>query len=33
MTGVPVAQVVPNALPLQPMLTDSPYGSKQVRDD
>ena len=28
MSGVPVADVVPNALPLQPMLADSPYGSK-----
>jgi hypothetical protein len=28
MSGVPVADVVPNALPLQPILTDSPYGSK-----
>lgn len=28
MSGVPVADVVPNAIPLQPILTDSPYGSK-----
>ncbi|TDO30421.1 hypothetical protein EV643_13835 [Kribbella sp. VKM Ac-2527] len=28
MSGVPVAGVVPNAVPLQPILTDSPYGSK-----
>jgi uncharacterized radical SAM superfamily Fe-S cluster-containing enzyme len=28
MTGVPVANVVPNALELAPMLTDSPHGSK-----
>jgi 7,8-dihydro-6-hydroxymethylpterin dimethyltransferase len=28
MSGVPVADVVPNALPLQPILTDSPYGSR-----
>lgn len=28
MSGVPVADVVPNALPLRPILTDSPYGSK-----
>jgi 7,8-dihydro-6-hydroxymethylpterin dimethyltransferase len=28
MSGVPVADVVPNALGLQPILTDSPYGSK-----
>ena len=28
MSGVPVANVVPNALPLQPLLTDSPYGSR-----
>jgi hypothetical protein len=27
-SGVPVAGVVPNALPLQPLLADSPYGSK-----
>lgn len=31
MSGVPVADVVPNARPLQPMLVDSPYGSKIVR--
>jgi hypothetical protein len=30
MSGVPVAGVVPNAVPLQPILTDSPYGSKVV---
>jgi uncharacterized radical SAM superfamily Fe-S cluster-containing enzyme len=28
MSGVPVADVVPNALPLRPILTDSQYGSK-----
>jgi uncharacterized radical SAM superfamily Fe-S cluster-containing enzyme len=28
MSGVPVADVVPNARPLQPVLIDSPYGSK-----
>ncbi len=28
MSGVPVADVVPNAAPLQPLLVDSPYGSK-----
>jgi uncharacterized radical SAM superfamily Fe-S cluster-containing enzyme len=28
MTGVPVADVVPNAAPLQPILADSPHGSK-----
>jgi hypothetical protein len=28
MSGVPVADVVPNATPLQPILVDSPYGSK-----
>src|SRR5260370_114019 len=27
MSGVPVAHVVPNALPLAPLLTHSPYGS------
>ena len=31
MSGVPVADVVPNARPLQPLLTDSPYGSKLAR--
>ena len=31
MSGVPVADVVPNALPLQPLVTDSPYGSKISR--
>ncbi|PZG01887.1 radical SAM protein [Micromonospora deserti] len=30
MSGVPVADVVPNAAPLQPVLIDSPYGSKIV---
>ncbi len=30
MSGVPVADVVPNAAPLQQILTDSPYGSKVV---
>ena len=29
-SGVPVADVVPNALPLQPQLTTTPYGSKQA---
>jgi uncharacterized radical SAM superfamily Fe-S cluster-containing enzyme len=28
MSGVPVADVVPNAVPLQPVLADSPYGSR-----
>ncbi len=28
MSGVPVADVVPNAVQLQPLLEDSPYGSK-----
>jgi uncharacterized radical SAM superfamily Fe-S cluster-containing enzyme len=28
MSGVPVADVVPNSRPLQPLLADSPYGSK-----
>ncbi|GIH19555.1 radical SAM protein [Rugosimonospora africana] len=32
MSGVPVADVVPNALPLRPILTDSPYGSKIARN-
>lgn len=32
MTGVPVADVVPNARPLRPILADSPYGSKLVRN-
>ncbi|HEX6235259.1 MAG TPA: radical SAM protein [Jiangellaceae bacterium] len=27
-SGVPVADVVPNAVPLRPILVDSPYGSK-----
>jgi len=31
MSGVKVADVVPNALPLQPVLTDSRYGSKIAR--
>jgi len=31
MSGVPVADVVPNALPLQPLLTQSRYGSKVSR--
>ena len=31
MSGVPVADVVPNAVPLQPLLSDSPYGSKIAR--
>jgi hypothetical protein len=31
MSGVPVADVVPNASPIQPLLTDSPYGSKVAR--
>ncbi len=30
MSGVPVADVVPNAVPLQPILADSPYGSKNA---
>jgi uncharacterized radical SAM superfamily Fe-S cluster-containing enzyme len=33
MSGVPVADVVPNAAPLQPLLVDSPYGSKIVRSN
>jgi uncharacterized radical SAM superfamily Fe-S cluster-containing enzyme len=33
MSGVQVDGVVPNATPLQPLLTDSPYGSKVVRRD
>ncbi len=32
MSGVAVADVVPNALPIQPLLADSPYGSKIARD-
>jgi uncharacterized radical SAM superfamily Fe-S cluster-containing enzyme len=28
LTGVPVARVVPNALPLRPLLHDTVYGSK-----
>ena len=31
MSGTAVADVVPNALPLQPLLTSSPYGSKIAR--
>jgi hypothetical protein len=31
MSGVPVADVVPNATVLQPILVDSPYGSKIAR--
>jgi 7,8-dihydro-6-hydroxymethylpterin dimethyltransferase len=31
MSGVPIADVVPNAAQLQPLLTDSPYGSKIAR--
>ena len=33
MSGVPAADVVPNARPLRPMLADSPYGSKIARTD
>ena len=29
-SGVPVADVVPNALPLQPRLAATPYGSKRA---
>jgi hypothetical protein len=32
MSGVPVAGVVPNAAPLQPLLRPSPYGSKIAAD-
>jgi tetraether lipid synthase len=32
MTGLPVADVVPNAAPLQPILTESPHGSKIAGD-
>ncbi|MCI0689951.1 MAG: radical SAM protein [Sporichthyaceae bacterium] len=32
MSGVTVADVVPNALPLGPLLADSPYGSKIAND-
>ena len=32
MSGVRVADVVPNAIGLQPLLADSPYGSKIARD-
>jgi uncharacterized radical SAM superfamily Fe-S cluster-containing enzyme len=31
MSGAPVADVVPNAVALQPILADSPYGSKIAR--
>ncbi|GAA3788045.1 radical SAM protein [Streptomyces chiangmaiensis] len=31
MSGVPIADVVPNALPLADRLTDTPYGSKTAR--
>jgi uncharacterized radical SAM superfamily Fe-S cluster-containing enzyme len=33
MSGVPVADVVPNAVPLQTVVTDSPYGSKVARSN
>jgi uncharacterized radical SAM superfamily Fe-S cluster-containing enzyme len=33
MSGVPVADVVPNARPLRPQLADSPYGSKIAAGD
>jgi uncharacterized radical SAM superfamily Fe-S cluster-containing enzyme len=32
MSGVAVADVVPNAVPLQPLVEPSPYGSKVARD-
>ncbi|MQA85745.1 MAG: radical SAM protein [Streptosporangiales bacterium] len=32
MSGVPVADVVPNATPLRPLLRDSPYGSRISAD-
>lgn len=32
MTGVAVPDIVPNASPLQPILADSPHGSKLARD-
>jgi len=32
MTGVPVADVVPNAAPLQAILSKSPHGSKIAAD-
>lgn len=32
MSGVPVADVVPNAVPLQPLLSTSPHGSKFAAD-
>jgi uncharacterized radical SAM superfamily Fe-S cluster-containing enzyme len=32
MSGLPVADVVPNATHLRPLITDSPYGSKIARD-
>ncbi|MQA27702.1 MAG: radical SAM protein, partial [Micromonosporaceae bacterium] len=33
MSGVRVADVVPNARPIQSLLAESPYGSKVARDD
>src|SRR5437870_13115763 len=33
MSGVPVADVVPNATQLQPLIVDSHYGSKIARGD
>jgi uncharacterized radical SAM superfamily Fe-S cluster-containing enzyme len=33
MSGVPVAPVVPNALPLAHRLTDTPYGSRTAREE
>jgi hypothetical protein len=33
MSGVPVADVVPNATPLRPLLADSRYGSKIARNN
>jgi hypothetical protein len=32
MSGVTVADVVPNASELRPLVTDSPYGSKIARN-
>jgi len=32
MSGMQVADVVPNAIELQPLVTDSPYGSKIASD-
>jgi hypothetical protein len=32
MSGVKVADVVPNAIELRPLVTDSPYGSKIAGD-